>query len=401
MNFSLYILGNPNGFDQYPMDSNSNKFQRVLTSCKTESQLSVFRTNQLIQYVYVRKVPSSNGLYFGFGLVLTGVYCLNCHTLNDLFDAAFYDVLMKGELLRFQKDKYNYTVSKFVDNTDEIKRINQLFKTKLENELGKLFVVIPLTFRIGKEPKTLSLKETASDINVAISQHDVIHLLNNEKSVSELERTQRMLSEMYSKHQKLEADYKKVLNQKRNFKLVAVLSLIIIACTVGFFLLYNLLNVRDSTINDLRADITSKNETIFEYETQNKSLSEQVSQHKKDISKLHQKLERKNDSIEQIMSENRELSNNLSFCQDQVLSLRAENLSLSKKCSTSSGSSSYETYEVYASGGNKAYCYYQCGNNYIKTDCYYSDFQKVTVYLKRDGYALTQGGYVKMMDIRK
>lgn len=401
MNFSLYVLGTPNGYDQYPLDTNSNKFQRVLTSCKTESQLSVFRTNQLIQYVYVRKVPSSNGLYFGFCLVLTGVYCLNCHTLNDLFDAAFYDILMKGELLRFQKDKYSYTVSKFADNADEIKRINKFFKTKLESELGKLFVIIPPTFRIGNGPYTLSLKETASDINDSISQHEVVHLVNDEKSVSELERTQKMLSDMYSKHQKLEAEYKKVLNQKRNFKLVAVLSLIVIACAVGFMLLYNLLNVRDSTINNLRSDIASKNEIIVEYKTENNTLLEEVDRYKNKISMLNQSVTRKNDSIARLKSERNELSDDLSFCQDQVLSLRAENLSLSKKSSTSSGYSSYETYEVYASGGNKAYCYYQCGSDYIKTDCYFSDFQKVTVYLKKDGYALTSGGYLRMKDIRK
>lgn len=195
MNFSLYVLGTPNGYDQYPLDTNSNKFQRVLASCKVESQLSIFRTNQFIQYVYVRKIPSSNDLYFGFCLVLTGVYCLNCHTLNDLFDAAFYDVLMKGRLLRFQKDKYNYTVSKFANNSNEIKRINQFFKTNLESELEKLFVIIPPTFQTGNAPCTLSLKEKAADINAAISQHDVVHLVNDEKIILEIENTQTMLSD--------------------------------------------------------------------------------------------------------------------------------------------------------------------------------------------------------------
>ena len=394
MNFSLYVLGTPNGYDQYPLDTNSSKFQRVLTSCKTESQLSVFRTNQLIQYVYVRKVPSSNSLYLGFCLALTGVYCLNCHTLNDLFDAVFYDVLMKGELLRFQKNKYSYTVSKFAENADEIKRINQFFKTKLENELERLFVNIPASFRMGNDSFTISLKENASDINNAISQHDIVHITNDEKSVSELERTQKMLSDLYSKHQQLELEYRKVLNQKRNFKLVAVLSLIVIGCAVGFWLLNNLLNDKNLTINDLRSDVASKNRTITEYEIQNDSLGQK-------IFNLNQVVIRKNDSIALIKSEKEDLNNDLSYYKEEVLALRAENLALSKKNSSSSSSSSYETYEVYASGSNKAFCYYQCGSNYIKTDCYFSDYQKVTVYFKKDGYALTQGGYVRLIDLRK
>ena len=39
MNFSLYVIGTPNGYDQYPLDSNSSKFQEILTSCNSESQL--------------------------------------------------------------------------------------------------------------------------------------------------------------------------------------------------------------------------------------------------------------------------------------------------------------------------------------------------------------------------
>lgn len=394
MNFSLYIIGTPNGYDQYPLDTNSNKFQSVLISCKTESQISVFRAGQLIQYVYVRKIPSSNGLYLGFGLVLTGVYCLNCHTLNDLFDEAFYDVLMKGEFLRFQKDKYLYRVSKIADNPDEVKRVNQFFKMKLEHKLGKLFVNIPASFRMGNGSFTISLKENASNINNAISQHDIVHITNNEKSVSELERTQKMLSDLYSKHQQLESEYRKVLNQKKNFKLVAVLSLIVIGCAVGFWLLNNLLNDKNLTISDLRYNIASKNRTIAEYKIQNDSFA-------KKISILDQLVKSKDESIAQINSEKKELYNDLSYCQEEVLALRAENLVLSKKNSSSSSSSSYETYEVYASGSNKAFCYYQCGSNYIKTDCYFSDYQKVTVYLKKDGYALTQGGYVRLIDLRK
>lgn len=393
MNFSLYVLGTPNGYDQYPLDINSNKFQKVLTSCKTESQLSVFRTDQLVQYVYVRKVPNSNGLCLGFCLVVTGVYCLNCHTLNDLFDATFYDVLMKGEILRFQKDEYGYTVSKFADKADEIKRINQFFKTKLENEMGKLFVSIPTSFRRGNDSFTLSLKETTSDINKAIAQYGIVNITNDEKSVSELERTQKMLSDMYSKHQKLEAEYKKVLNQKRNFKLVAVLSLIVIGCAVGFFLLNNLLNDKDLRIRELKSTINSNNKTIVEYEKQNDSLTLKINQYKNDISKLNRNVKRKTDSIAQIQSELNELSEDLSYCQNQVRVLRSENLSLGKP--------SYETYEVYASGVDKAYCYYPCGKDYIKTDCYFYDFQKVTVYYKKDGYALTTGGYLRMVDLRK
>lgn len=184
MNFSLYVIGTPNGYDQYPLDSNSAKFQEILTSCNSESQLSVLRDNQLIQYVYVRKISSNDGFCWGFGfaLVVTGVYCLNCHTLNDLFETAFYDVLLKGKLFRYQGNSFSYQVSKFADDINEIKRINTFFKSKLEYELGDLFVTIPSSFSIGNGQTSISMKESASDINFAVKNFDVVHITNDENN---------------------------------------------------------------------------------------------------------------------------------------------------------------------------------------------------------------------------
>lgn len=400
MNFSLYLIGNPNRFLEYPIDSYSHQYQQFLNESNSESQIVVCRNEKLVRYVYFRQLPGQKGVFFGFVLVVTGVYCGHHKWLYDFFDNAYYDVLLKGRLLGFEKNRYRYRIENFVEDIDEFKRIETYFRERINQSLGNSFLTIPTTCQIGRGECTLSIEDDEVDVNAAVLKYDIVHVTNNAKSVSELELMQRMLSDMYSKHQKLEAEYKKVLNQKRNFKLVAVLSLIVISCAVGFFLLYDLLNVRDSTIKDLKVEIASKNEAVVECKMQNNSLSEQVSQYKKVIVELNQNVKRKNDSIARILSENREFSDDLLFCQDQVLSLRAENLALSKKGSSTSGNT-YETYEVYASGGDKAYCYYLCGTNYIKTDCYYSDFQKVTVYLKKDGYALTPGGYVRMMDIRK
>lgn len=184
MNFSLYVIGTPNGYDQYPLDSNSAKFQEILTSCNSESQLSVLRDNQLIQYVYVRKISNNDGLCWGFGfvLVVTGVYCLNCHTLNDLFETAFYDVLLKGKLFRYQGNSFSYQVSKFADDINEIKRINSFFKSKLEYELGDLFVTIPSSFSLGNGQTSISMKESASDIDFAVKNFDVVHITNDENN---------------------------------------------------------------------------------------------------------------------------------------------------------------------------------------------------------------------------
>lgn len=187
MNFSLYIFGTPDGYDQYPLDSNSAKFQEVLSSCESVSQLSVFRNDQLIQYVYVRRIPGNQNLFLGFALVVTGVYCINCHSLNSLFDNAFNNVLLKEELFRFEKNKYNYRVARFADNINEIKCIKFYFKSTLENEFDGLFVTIPSSFCAGNGQFSTSMKQSASEINSAIEFFDIVHITNGEKIVSSQE----------------------------------------------------------------------------------------------------------------------------------------------------------------------------------------------------------------------
>ena len=261
MNFSFYLLGNPDGYNQCPPDY-IDKFRNVLTSCKTESQIAVFHNEHLVQYVYVRKVPGNEKIFLGFALVFTGVYCNNCHALNELFDRAFYDVLLKGELLRFQKDKYKYLVSQFAEKQVEVNRIYAFFKTEMDGKLSKLFVHTPQSFFMGVGETTLSIKDAVCDINDAVVEYNTVYLTNTEKTVSELERTQQMLSAIYEEHAKLKDNYNKVLNQKRNFKLVIILSLIIIGCITGFWLLKNMLNDKNNEIIKKEGSLQALNDTI-------------------------------------------------------------------------------------------------------------------------------------------
>ena len=184
MNFSLYIIGTPDGYDQYPLDSNSDKFHALVSSCGSGSCLSVLRNNQLVQYVYVRRMSGEDDscLGFGFVLVVTGVYCVNCHALNELFETAFYDVLLKGKLFDFQENKCGFLVSRFVDDVGEINRIRSFFESKLESEFKELFVPVPPSFSVGNGETSVSFKDSVADINSAVESFDVVHIANDENT---------------------------------------------------------------------------------------------------------------------------------------------------------------------------------------------------------------------------
>ena len=407
MNFSLYILGTPNGYDQYPLDTNNKKFQNEIASCRTESRLSIFRDNQLMQYIFVRKVSGSNSLYLGFALVLTGVYCTDCHALNDLFDDAFYDILLQGELLRFQKDKYNYRIAKFVDNPNEIKRVNLFFETKIDNELNRLFSPIPTSFQIGKGEFTLSLKETSANINVAVSQYDIVHLTNDEKSVSELERTQQMLSALYAEHGALKAKYRKVLNQKRNFKLVVILSLILLCCITGFWLFNEVLNDKNIEIRELKQEITSQSKANEKLSNTNKELHSLLSDTERKLAKTDSIQKITKDSLHEQITENSNLQRRLNNANEEIdilesnIKLAREQLRDNQKTINNLKNNSGERYKVWAANNNYAYIYYQYGSQYSRTSYTVSDNTILRVYHIENGYAMTNVGYLKTNDIKK
>lgn len=404
MNFSLYLFGNPNGYDQCPLDANSAKFNNELALCRTESRLSIYRDNQLIQYVYVRKVSGNSGLYLGFTLVFTGVYCLNCHSLNNLFDDAFYDVLLNGELLRFQKDKYYYSVSKFVDDQNEIKRINLFFKTRLDNELSGLFVPIPHTFQMGNGDYTLSLKDSVSDIDAAISQYDIVHLNNDEKSVSELERTQQMLSALYAEHGELQQKYRKVLSQKRNFKVVVFLSLILLGCFTGFWLLNDVLNDKNVKIYELEGDVKKQSTMITTLNKEKQilndsviALNREVRIKKDSVQTLQDEKSSLQRQVDNLEYENGILNTNIRLAREQL----EDNQRTIQRLKRASSSNSGESYKVWSSSGNTADIYYQYGSDYAKTYYHVRDNTEIKVYHIQDGYAMTSVGYLRTKDIKK
>lgn len=421
MNFSLYLLGNPDGYNQCPPDY-SDKFRNVLTSCKTESQIAVFRDEHLVQYVYVRKVPGNEKLFLGFALVFTGVYCNNCHALNELFDRAFYDVLLKGELLRFQKDKYKYLVSRFAEKQVEVNRIYAFFKSEMDGKLSKHFVHTPSSFFMAVGETVLSIKDPVSDINDAVVEYNTVYLTNTEKTVSELERTQQMLSAIYEEHAQLKDNYNKVLNQKRNFKLVIVLSLIIIGCGAGFWLLKNMLNSKNNEIIEMGGDIQALNDTIKVKTKKNHSLTKEKQLLNDSILSLTNIIFVKDETIghlqkniDYLQNETTNLQKTRTQLQDQIVELKHENKlttrQLNDSCRTirrlrtklkeSNNSIHSERYKVWSSSGNKATIYYRRGNRYDETSWTINDNAEIYVYLIQDDYAVTSVGYLRVKDIKK
>ncbi len=387
MNFSFYIYGTPNGYNQYPADEKNRMFQEFAEKNKTESQLTVHRDGKLTYYTFLRKLSANKASYLGISLVFNGVYCKNSRKIFDVFAKVFFDISLKGEILKFNKNGTNaFAVDKFVNKQVEIERIIELFSYEFNNALRHDFASLEPSFKVGNGAKNISINEQNSVIDTAIREFDYIHISDSEKSVSQLERTQKILADVYAEKSELQNNYKKLVAQKKQYKVVLFLCLILIGCAVGLFIFNKNLQSKDSQIQHLNMEISKKNQNIENLNTNIARLQSDKQQLNSRIGILKNDLRQKEENISSKDSEIENLNNSIEDLNNRISSLRSEN-------------SSKSTY--YKVNVSQAYCYRLCADTYYKNDCYYSSGSAVEVYTQRDGYGLTIGGYLKMSDLTK
>ncbi|MDR0894450.1 MAG: hypothetical protein LBN06_04020 [Prevotellaceae bacterium] len=254
MNFSFYIYGTPNGYNQCPADGNGTFLQECAIENSVESQLTILRKEQLVYYAYRRKLQEKSGNYLGFCLVFNGIYCTDTKKLFVLFDHVFDDVLMKGDFLRFEKGKAIFVINKFTEKPIELERIQNVFKRDLENNFNRSFSSIPISFKHDGGKKTVLVKDANESINSAIANFNCVHITNNEVTPSELERMNKMINRLDIEKQELERKYQKVFAQKKQYKIVTLLLLLLI---MGGFIFYKVLSDKNKNIESQANDIST------------------------------------------------------------------------------------------------------------------------------------------------
>lgn len=396
MNFSLYIFGTPNGYNQYPAD-NSSIFLQDSAKSNAFEQLTIFRNGMLVYYSYIRRLDENSGKYLGFCLVFNGVYCQATKKIFELFGKVFYDVQLKGELLRSEIGNNKYLIEKFVERPLEFERIRTIFKYELESKFNRNFIPIPTSFKFGNSSGNISIQEADIDILSAIAKYTRLHITNTEKVHTELERAQKMLVELFAEKQEINKKYLKLQSQKKQYKVVLILSFLIIGCIAGLVIYYKSLQSADSKIESLETELKVRNSTISTQNSTIQLLRSTQNIMKGDISRLNDSLNNTISILDNKLLEIDELNYELSTLNLENTSLRHNITELKNKNKILASINYVQKYKVIVP---KAYCYRLCGE-YRINDCYYSSGSIVEVYAQRDGYGLTIGGYLKMSELQK
>jgi hypothetical protein len=412
MNFSFYIYGTPDGYNQYPADSNSIVLKEFEKNNNSESQLTIYRKGPLVYYAYMRKLQEKADNYLGFCLVFNGIYCNHPQKLFLLFDRAFDDLLMKGELLKFENGKIIYSVKIFAEKLTEIERILTYIKNDIESDLNRYFTVISPLFKVGNGSKTISARNSRIEILTEISEFDCVYITNNEKSLSELERTHKLLTDLYTEKQELDNKYNKLIVQKKQYKVVLFLCMIVIGCAIGLLAFSSSLKSRDSQIGDLnrelekqKIDFENLNIIVDKLKMENKNIKNEKINLKLNLdefSAINENLSYENEqlttgisnqkyTIQDLESQNNQYRRESSNLQSKIQNLQSDVDKLEK----------YEpqTYKVIS----KTDYYYKlrCNISYEETNCYSDIGSYIKVYMTSNGYALTEYGWTKLSNLSK
>lgn len=277
MNNSTYIFGElSNGYSQYPEDSSSNLFRGIQDQCVAPSQLIIHRDESMMYYIYVRKFDKNK--YIGFAIVINGYYFTQFHYLFSLFEKEIEELVEAGVIIRLTNNgDITSTLPSLKNEEEEVLSVVNSLHVKVNSlkDLKKLplvdFSVAVSSRKLFKNTDTASEIANAScrfgfTIVLKESDYDTVRTTSFKNVLKNLNADKNAL---IKENEELKEQNKKIQRQKKQFKNVVSLILIVLVCGVGiFFLTENLNDTQDrldtanNIISEKESIIVDKNSTI-------------------------------------------------------------------------------------------------------------------------------------------
>lgn len=270
MNCSTYIFGELSaGYSQYPEDSSSNILKTIYSKCNAPSQLIIHRDENMMYYVYIRKLDSKK--YLGFALAINGYYIAQIGSLFSLYEKQVEQLAERGIIINYSKSgDLTTSLSSFLDEEEEV----LAFADYLHDEITKIQTVekLPLSdYAVSiKSQRIFNENDNNSDIvkasytfgfTVILKQdnYDTIRSTSYRNTLRQLNSQNELLTKEI---EKLREKNKKILRQKKQFRKVIFLVLTIVACGLGLYILYNNLNNAQNELITANGAIKERNSII-------------------------------------------------------------------------------------------------------------------------------------------
>lgn len=265
-----YVSGN---YQQYTSDHSEAFIKQCCLDCKKTHQIAIRREGNLMYYTFLYRNNATS--IYGF-CVVCGEVCLNLKWLYKYLQKTLEASANKGVL--FSYDKQGKVCKNVANFSSEVAEIDSVFRDIKENlerypayweQLPPEDLSIPLTSKI-----TFAFNDDdKAKITEALRHyHDVVVSMENTSPSSFSQTILRLNSDkeqLLAQKSELETEIEALKHQKKQYKWVVLLSLLVVAGLIAIVSfnqnvneLRSVLSIRDVSIDSLNAVISNKNQAI-------------------------------------------------------------------------------------------------------------------------------------------
>lgn len=281
MNCSVYIFGElSSGYTQYPEDSSSNVLKTLYRHCKAPTQIVIHRDGSLMLYCYIRKLD--DGKYLGFCIAVNGYYLSKTDVLFSLFESTMEKIASQGVLIHFTENgTLTTSIGTLRDEEEELESLTENLRIGFER-FRNISKPLPQTdYGIAKDSiKEHCISDGVQDIVKASysygftyiykdEDYDTVRMNSYKGVLSRLNEENKALKE---KNLELQEENRKVLHQKKQYRYVLTLMVLILFCGVGLFFLNDSLKNTQAHLKQANRTISNKNNTIANLNNEVSSL---------------------------------------------------------------------------------------------------------------------------------
>lgn len=262
MNYSLYLFGTNKGtYIQYPSDGEEGFFRPLCANIKG-TQLTVHRKDALIHYAFYRQLGSDSSQVFGICLVTNGVYIKDIKVLYQAFDKMFSRIVFSGKIIRLTgTGKITYLADNFASDRTSVEQTELHIREIVKEDLEPYTAHSRQNYSGLIATKTIALEERNSEILKVIEQNSVVHIYSNDNN-SSINYVEQTISNLYKENGQLRADFSKLQSQKKQYRNVILLVLVVLACCVGLFFMNGSLNNTKNELSGARNKISDLNSRV-------------------------------------------------------------------------------------------------------------------------------------------
>lgn len=271
MNASVYLFGEFNsGYSQYPDDYASAIFHTFSANAKSTTQIAIHRDGNLVYYGYIRKLQQDR--YIGLCVVLNSLILQRIDRLFPLYENQISNIVTNGKLIHFSEQGELVTsVEKLYLNQEEIEILTESLRAGF-NGLEQHCIALPAV-NYG------TTKDSSRDFVVDDDQNEIFKSsytngytyiykskgfntaqLNSYKGI--LCKSYKEKQELQAKLETLEKEHAKTLRQKKQFKFVTILFVILLGFAIGLFFLNDNLNSTKRELGFTKNELMEANQTI-------------------------------------------------------------------------------------------------------------------------------------------